>query len=133
MNVEGQAREPKRATSTKVLLRLLGSVIESRAMGPKMVCAEHERLRIDAVATILEAKRIRWDRDLSFYEDVELSRDAHKKTDALLLHLLAGHGGKPCPGGDRPIVGAVPTPGISGLRRPRLLRTQQHDRETKCS
>jgi len=101
-------------------------------MGPKMVCAEHERLRIDAVAVILEAKKIRRDKDVSFYEDLELSRDAHKKTDALLLHLLAGHDGKPCPSGDRPIVGVAQTAGISWPRRHRLLRTQA-DRETKCS
>jgi hypothetical protein len=97
-----------------------------------MVCAEHERLRIEAVAIILAAKKIRRDRDVSFYEDLELSRDARKKTDALLLHLLAGHDGKPCPGGDRPIVGAARSSEISRPRRHRLLRTQ-HDRETKCS
>jgi hypothetical protein len=132
MKVEGWAREPKRANSTEVPLRLLGSVIESCAMGPKMVCAEHERLRIDAVAVILEAKKIRRDKDVSFYQDVELSRDAHQKTDALLLHLLAGHDGKPCPSGDRPIVGAAQTAPISCPRRQHLLRTQ-HDRDTKCS
>jgi hypothetical protein len=101
-------------------------------MGPKMVCAEHERLRIDAVAVILEAKKIRRDKDVSFYEDLELSRDAHKKTDALLLHLLAGHDGKPCPSGDRPIVGVTRTADISWPRRHQLLRTQPN-RETKCS
>jgi hypothetical protein len=125
-------REPRRGSSTNVLLRILGSVVESRAMGPKLVCAEHERLRISAVAVILDAKRIRRDRDVSFYEDVELSREAHEKTDALLLHLLAGHDGKPCPSGDRPIVGAAQTADISWPRRHHLLR-MQHDRETKCS
>jgi hypothetical protein len=101
-------------------------------MGPKMVCAEHERLRIDAVTVILDAQRIRRDRDVSFYEDVELSREAHKKTDALLLHLLAGHDGKPCPSGDRPIVGVTRTADISWPRRHHPLRTQP-DRGTKCS
>jgi hypothetical protein len=101
-------------------------------MGPKLVCAEHERLRINAVAVILDAKRIRRDRDVSFYEDVELSREAHEKTDALLLHLLAGHDGKPCPCGDRPIVGVAQTADISWPRRHHLLRAQR-SRETKCA
>jgi hypothetical protein len=101
-------------------------------MGPKMVCAEHERLRIDAVAVILEAKKIRREKDVSFYEDLELSRDARKKTDALLLHLLAGHDGKPCASGDRPIVGAARSSDVSWPRRQHLLRTQD-DRESKCS
>ena len=97
-----------------------------------MVCAEHERLRIDAVAGILEAKKTRREKDVSFYEDLELSREARKKTDALLLHLLAGHDGKPCPGGDRPIVGAARSSVVSGPRRHHSLRTQR-DRETNCS
>jgi hypothetical protein len=75
-----------------------------RAMGPKVVCEEHNRLRDEAVKAVLEAKRIRWSNDLSFYQDSELSRDEHKKIDALLKHLLVGHDGKPCPSGDRPIV-----------------------------
>jgi hypothetical protein len=99
-----------------------------------MVCTEHERLRIDAVAVILAAKKIRRDRDVSFYEDLELSRDAREKTDALLLHLLAGHDGKPCPSGERPIVGAARSGNVSRPRRHRLLRMRtQQDRETKCS
>jgi hypothetical protein len=73
-------------------------------MGPKFVCAEHDRLRQEAVAAVLEAKRIRWSKDLSFYQDSELSHDQHRKIDALLKHLLVGHDGKPCPSGDRPIV-----------------------------
>src|SRR5580692_6878670 len=97
-----------------------------------MVCTEHERLRIDAVAVILAAKKIRRDRDVSFYEDLELSRDAREKTDALVLHLLAGHDGKPCPSGERPIVGAARSGNVAGPRRHHLLRTRL-DRETKCS
>jgi hypothetical protein len=132
MEAQGWTREPRRTNSTKVPLLLLGTVVESRAMGPKMVCAEHERLRIDAVAVILETKKIRRDKDVSFYEDVELTRDAHKKTDALLLHLLAGHDGKPCPSGGRPIVGAARSNDVSWPQRHHLLRTG-HNRETKCS
>ena len=123
---------PERANSTEVLLRLWATDVESRAMGAKMVCAEHERLRADAVTVILEAKRIRRDRDVSFYEDLELSRDVRKKTDALMLHLLAGHDGKPCPSGDRPIVGVDRSSKVSRPRRHHLLR-RQLDRETKCA
>jgi len=123
---------PERANSTEVLLRLWATDVESRAMGAKMVCAEHERLRIDAVAGILEAKKIRREKDVSFYEDLELSREARKKTDALLLHLLAGHDGKPCPSGERPIVRAARSSNVAGPRRHHLLRTQD-GRETKCS
>ena len=97
-----------------------------------MVCAEHERLRIEAVAVILAAKKVRRDRDVSLYEDLQLSRDAREKTDALLLHLLAGHDGRPCPSGDRPIVGAVQSSSASRPRRHHLLHTR-YDRETKCS
>jgi hypothetical protein len=101
-------------------------------MGANMVCAEHERLKIEAVAVILKGKQIRRDKDVSFYEDLELSRDARKKTDALLLHLLAGHDGKPCPSGDRPIVGAARSSDVPPPRRNRLLRTQR-DRDSKCA
>jgi len=113
-------------------LQLLPTVVKSRAMGAKMVCTEYERLRIEAVAVILAAKKIRRDKDVSFYEDAELSRDARQKTDALLLHLLAGHEGEPCPSGDRPIVGAARSSSVSWPRRHRLLRTR-YERETKCS
>lgn len=73
-------------------------------MGPKVVCEEHERLRQEAVAAVLEARKIRWNNDLSFHQDSELSSDQHQKIDALLKHLLVGHNGQPCPCGDRPIV-----------------------------
>jgi hypothetical protein len=33
-----------------------------------------------------------------------LCREAYRRADALLKHLLVGHDGKPCPGGDRPIL-----------------------------
>ena len=84
------------------------------------------------MAVILAAKKVRRDRDVSLYEDLELSRDAREKTDALLLHLLAGHDGRPCPSGDRPIVGAVQSSSASRPRRRHLLHTR-YDRETKCS
>jgi hypothetical protein len=132
IKVEGRMREARRASSTEVLLRVFGSVVKSRAMGPKMVCAEHERLRMEAVAGILEAKKIRREKDVSFHEDAELSRDAREKIDALLLHLLAGHDGKPCPSGDRPIVGAVRRDDDPWPRGRHELR-RRDDRERKCS
>ena len=73
-------------------------------MPTKARCAELDRLRRDAAAALLEAKKIRRTRDLTIYEDAELSRESHRHIDALIKHLLAGHDGKPCPAGDRPIV-----------------------------
>ena len=68
------------------------------------LCKELDRLKAYAMAAFAEGKQIRRDRDISFEEDAELSREAYRRTDALLKHLLAGHDGQPCPAGDRPIV-----------------------------
>ena len=68
------------------------------------MCEEHDRLRADAIAALAEAKQVRRERDISFEEDAELSREAYRRTDALLTHLLVGHDGQPCPAGGRPIV-----------------------------
>jgi hypothetical protein len=46
---------------------------------------------------------------VSFYEDAELNREKHNSINAVLKHLLVGHEGKPCPGGDRPIVSLAKT------------------------
>jgi hypothetical protein len=73
-------------------------------MAGKIQCEELDRFRRDAAAALLEAKQIRRDRDLSIHEDAELSRDSHRKINALIKHLLVGHNGCPCPAGDRPIV-----------------------------
>ena len=76
-----------------------------RVTTAKTMCEEHDRLKADAVAAVAEARRVRrGDRDVSFQEDAELSREAYRRTDALLKHLLVGHDGEPCPDGDRPIV-----------------------------
>jgi hypothetical protein len=91
-------------------------------MGSKVVCEEHNRLRHEAVTAVLEARRIRWNSDLSFYQDSELSRDEHRKIDALLKHLLVGHDGKPCPGGDRPIVTMLDPKDFAPGGQPRPLR-----------
>jgi hypothetical protein len=91
-------------------------------MGPKVVCEEHERLRREAVAAVLEARRIRWNNDLSFHQDSELSSDQHQKIDALLKHLLVGHDGSPCPCGDRPIVRTFDRKDFASGRQARPLR-----------
>jgi len=72
-------------------------------------CEELNRIRLEAVAAFEAARATRRSRDLSFQEDVELSRDEHRKIDDLLKHLLSGHHGLPCPAGDRPIIAIVPT------------------------
>jgi hypothetical protein len=73
-------------------------------MSAKIRCEELDRFRRDVAAALLEAKRIRRTTDLSIHEDAELSRESHRKINALIKHLLVGHGGGPCPAGDRPIV-----------------------------
>jgi hypothetical protein len=118
--------------STKVPLCGLVTRIKMRAMGSKVVCEEHNRLRDEAVAAVLEARRIRWNSDLSFYQDSELSHDQHRKIDALLKHLLVGHEGQPCPGGDRPIVASAPLARTAFA--PRRQSIQPHDEpQSKCS
>lgn len=96
--------------------------IKLRAMGSKVVCEEHNRLRQEAVTAILESRRIRWNEDLSFYRDSELSRDDHRKIDELLKHLLVGHEGRPCPSGDRPIVTTFDATEYTQPGKARLLR-----------
>jgi len=72
------------------------------------MCAELDALKREAVHMFREVKKIRRSRDVSFYEDAELNSEKHKSINAVLKHLLVGHGGKPCPAGDRPIVSADP-------------------------
>ena len=89
-------------------------------------CEELNRIRLEAVSAFQAAKETRRSRDLSFQEDVELSRDEHRKIDDLLKHLLSGHDGLPCPAGDRPIIGIVPTakrPLIKSGPSPRSFRS----------
>jgi hypothetical protein len=89
-------------------------------------CEELNRIRLEAVAAFQAAKQTRRSRDLSFQEDVELSRDEHRKIDELLKHLLSGHDGRPCPAGDRPIIGIVPTakrPPMKSSPSPRSFRS----------
>jgi hypothetical protein len=95
-------------------------------MGSRVVCEEHNRLRDEAVTAVLEARRIRWNSDLSFYQDSELSRDEHQKIDALLKHLLVGHDGNPCPCGDRPIVRTFDAKEFARRGQPRPLRLRDN-------
>lgn len=67
-------------------------------------CEELNQFRREAAAALLEAKKIRRAKDLTVYEDAELSRESHRRINALIKHLLTGHAGGPCPAGDRPIV-----------------------------
>ena len=54
-------------------------------MTTKPLCEELNKLNADAVAAFAEAKRIRRQRDVSFHEDAELSRDGHRRIDALVM------------------------------------------------
>jgi hypothetical protein len=75
-------------------------------MTAKIACEELDRFKRDAASAFLEAKRIRFSRDISIYEDAELCRECHRRIYALIKHLLVGHDGNACPAGDRPIVRA---------------------------
>jgi len=99
-----------------------GVVCTLNPMTTKPLCEELNKLNADAVAAFAEAKRIRRQRDVSFHEDAELSRDGHRRIDALVKHLLAGHDGEPCPNGDRPIV-RVSTPAGMKTSRQNLNAT----------
>ncbi|HEX5424963.1 MAG TPA: hypothetical protein VFW94_15555 [Candidatus Acidoferrales bacterium] len=67
-------------------------------------CEELDHFRREAAAALLAAKKTRRAKDLTVYEDAELSRESRRRIDALIKHLLTGHNGSPCPAGDRPIV-----------------------------
>jgi hypothetical protein len=68
------------------------------------MCAELDALKREVAHVFREVKKIRRSKDVSFHEDAELNREKYKSINALLKHLLVGHDGKPCPGGNRPIV-----------------------------
>ena len=67
-------------------------------------CKELNKLHLEATGVIQEVRRIRRSRDLNFFEDADLNGLKHDSLTALIKHLLAGHGGEPCPAGSRPIV-----------------------------
>lgn len=68
---------------------------------PKPECEELDQLRREAMLAGLRASQI--DR-LSRLGGSELRKETDRRIYALIRHLLAGHNGKPCPAGDRPIV-----------------------------
>lgn len=69
------------------------------------MCTELDALKREAIQVSREVRRIRRSRDVSFYEDAELNGEKQKIFTAVIKHLLVGHEGRPCPAGDRPIVG----------------------------
>lgn len=94
--------------STEVPLFAAGGEIECRAVPSRALCTELDELRRGAVSVFREVRAIRRSRDLSFDEDAELNWRKRASIYSILRHLLVGHGGRPCPGGSRPIVSAVP-------------------------
>lgn len=68
---------------------------------PKSKCEELEQLRREARFAGLRAGLIGRFND---FGTAERQKEAQRKIDALIQHLLVGHNGKPCPAGDRPIV-----------------------------
>ena len=95
--------------STKVPLPFWPGTVKFAATGPRTMCEELQTLKRKAVHVIRITRKIRRSRDLTFYEDAELAHKKHSSLNAVLKHLLAGHEGKPCPSGDRPIVRSAKT------------------------
>ncbi|HUE42162.1 MAG TPA: hypothetical protein VMP12_01310 [Candidatus Sulfotelmatobacter sp.] len=71
------------------------------------MCEELKALKCEAGAVLRRLRQIRRSRDLSFYEDAELTRLKHASVNKVVKHLLVGHNGQPCPSGERPIVSAA--------------------------
>jgi hypothetical protein len=68
------------------------------------MCEELKALKCEAGAVLRRLRLIRRSRDISFYEDAELTRLKHASINKVVKHLLVGHDGQPCPSGERPIV-----------------------------
>ena len=81
------------------------AAIESLAVAQNRQCETLERLKREAIEAVLNAKRTRWSKDVSLYEDNEIATGHRRRIDAFISHLLAGHDGQPCPCGERPIIG----------------------------
>ena len=75
-------------------------------MALRAKCEALDRFKSAAAEAVSEAKKTRRSRDVSIYEDAELSREVQRRVNELIKHLLVGHEGQPCPAGDRPIVSA---------------------------
>jgi hypothetical protein len=74
------------------------------------MCEDLLALKRNALRALRRIKQIRRSRDLSFYEDADLTREKHASLHSVLRHLLVGHQGRPCPAGDRPIVNPAAIP-----------------------
>jgi hypothetical protein len=82
-------------------VRLAPDLAQHFHVTTKLKCEVLEELRREAKAAVLRAKRIG---RFSQYGAAERQKEAQQKVDALIQHLLAGHDGKPCPAGEKPIV-----------------------------
>jgi hypothetical protein len=74
------------------------------------MCEDLLALKREAALALRRIKQIRRSRDISFFEDSELSREKHAALQRVLKHLLVGHQGRPCPAGERPIVNPAAVP-----------------------
>jgi hypothetical protein len=81
------------------------------------MCEELKALKCEAGAVLRRLRLIRRSRDISFYEDAELTRLKHASINKVVKHLLVGHDGQPCPSGDRPIVSAAAKAKAAGAGR----------------
>jgi hypothetical protein len=100
-NSERKESEPAGYESTVVSAGT--RIVESPVAGAICMCEELMTLKLEAVHVFREVKKIRRSRDVSFCEDTELNREKHNSINAIIKHLLVGHEGKPCPGGDSPL------------------------------
>ena len=76
----------------------------------QIMCEHLLALKREAICALRRIKQIRRSRDVSFFEDAELTREKHAALQAVLKHLLVGHQGRPCPAGTRPIVNPAAIP-----------------------
>ena len=81
------------------------------------MCEELKALKCEAGAVLRRLRLIRRSRDLSFYEDAELTRLKHASINKVVKHLLVGHDGQPCPSGERPIVSVAVKARAAGAGR----------------
>jgi hypothetical protein len=97
-------------------------------------CKELDRCVGEACSAIAESRRIRRSQDVSFQEDVRLSREEHTRLYGVIKHLLVGHEGKPCPAGGRPIVSEMKrwddSPWIIDAKPPKSRHALPRERET---
>jgi hypothetical protein len=91
--------------------------LEFRAAPQSPMCEELKALKCEAGAVLRRLRLIRRSRDISFYEDAELTRLKHASVNKVVKHLLVGHNGQPCPSGERPIVSLVAKAKAAGAGR----------------